>query len=78
MQPGYPIARLPADSHVAQLLVLGNRGLGGVSGLPVGSVAAALATHTACPVVVVHGRTPDAPAPGRRASGGRCGRVNGQ
>jgi trehalose/maltose hydrolase-like predicted phosphorylase len=47
------------------------------AGEPV-AVAAALATHTACPVVVVHGRTPDAPAPGRRAGGGRCGRVTGQ
>jgi nucleotide-binding universal stress UspA family protein len=36
-------------------LVLGDRGLGGVAGLVLGSVAVALAAHGACPVVVVRG-----------------------
>ncbi len=52
---GYPIRVLEVESRRAQLLVLGSRGLGGVSGLIVGSVAVALAAHAACPVVVVRG-----------------------
>jgi nucleotide-binding universal stress UspA family protein len=61
VQPGYPIAQLAMQSRAAQLLVLSSRGLGGVSGLPVGSVAAALVAHAACPVVVVHGRSRGGP-----------------
>jgi nucleotide-binding universal stress UspA family protein len=45
----------------AELLVLGSRGLGGFSGLLIGSVAVALVAHGHCPVVVVRG---DTPAPG--------------
>lgn len=56
---GYPIPMLEDESRHAQLLVLGHRGLGGVTGLLLGSVTAALATHAACPVVVV----PDAEPP---------------
>jgi nucleotide-binding universal stress UspA family protein len=52
---GYPIPMLDAESRHAQLLVLGHRGLGGVTGLLLGSVTAALATHATCPVVVVRG-----------------------
>ncbi|TDO48337.1 nucleotide-binding universal stress UspA family protein [Kribbella sp. VKM Ac-2571] len=37
----------------ARLLVLGSRGLGGWSGLLVGSVATQVTTHAECPVVVV-------------------------
>lgn len=37
----------------ARLVVLGSRGLGGWSGLLVGSVAVQVTTHAACPVVVV-------------------------
>jgi nucleotide-binding universal stress UspA family protein len=48
VQPGYPIARLAAQSRSAQLLVLGSCGLGGVPGRPGGAVAAALAAHAAC------------------------------
>jgi nucleotide-binding universal stress UspA family protein len=52
---GYPIPMLEDESRHAQLLVLGHRGLGGVTGLLLGSVTAALATHATCPVVVVRG-----------------------
>jgi nucleotide-binding universal stress UspA family protein len=52
---GYPIPMLEAESDHAQLLVLGSRGLGGVTGLLLGSVAVALAAHASCPVVVVRG-----------------------
>ena len=38
---------------MAQLVVVGDRGIGGFEGLLVGSVAPALAGHAHCPVVVV-------------------------
>jgi nucleotide-binding universal stress UspA family protein len=44
------LVKLSAD---VQLVVIGHRGLGGFSGLLVGSVGTALAAHAACPVVVV-------------------------
>jgi len=46
------------ESHRATLLVLGDRGLGGVSGLIVGSVAVHAAAHARCPVLVVRGTEP--------------------
>lgn len=63
---GYPVPLLVEESEKARLLVLGDRGLGGVTGLLVGSVAVALAAHGACPVVVVRGQPPvppDSPLP---------------
>ncbi|MCO1659937.1 universal stress protein [Pseudonocardia humida] len=62
---GPPIATLYEESRRAQLLVLGNRGLGGLGGLLVGSVAVGLSAHAACPVVVVRGedRDPLSPRP---------------
>jgi len=50
---------LLAESTRAELVVLGDRGLGGFAGLLIGSVAVALAAHAACPVVVVRGAEPD-------------------
>jgi len=55
----FPIPRLVTESRNAQLLVIGDRGLGGIGGLLVGSVAVALAVHAECPVVVVRSREPD-------------------
>ncbi|MFC7023001.1 universal stress protein [Promicromonospora thailandica] len=52
---GSAAARLIGRSAAAQLIVLGSRGLGGFTGLVVGSVAVAVATHGHCPVVVVRG-----------------------
>jgi nucleotide-binding universal stress UspA family protein len=52
---GSPIPVLAQEARRAQLLVLGDRGLGQVEGLLVGSVAGALAPHASCPVVVVRG-----------------------
>lgn len=60
---GDPIPRLVAESQDAQLVVVGDRGLGGFTGLLVGSVAVALAAHAACPVVSVRGARRGDPPP---------------
>lgn len=52
---GMPVALLVELSGEAQLAVVGQRGLGGFTGLVLGSVSTALAAHAACPVVVVRG-----------------------
>jgi nucleotide-binding universal stress UspA family protein len=52
---GAPIEVLASEARRAQLLVLGDRGLGGLAGLVLGSVAVALAAQGACPVVIVRG-----------------------
>lgn len=46
------LVQLARDEH-ADLLVVGSRGLGGFSGLLLGSVSAALAHHTPCPLAIV-------------------------
>ncbi|MFI9815878.1 universal stress protein [Saccharothrix variisporea] len=51
-------------SASARLVVLGSRGLGGFTGLLVGSIAVALATHGHCPVVVVRGTAAQEPVVG--------------
>ncbi|PXY35838.1 universal stress protein [Prauserella flavalba] len=51
-----PTVTMLAESRTARVVVLGSRGLGGFSGLLVGSTAVALAAHGSCPVVVVRGR----------------------
>lgn len=61
---GFPVPVLQAEATRAQLVVLGHRGLGGFTGLLVGSVAVALAAHAACPVIVVRGSGLDAPSEG--------------
>lgn len=60
---GYPESILPAESAHAEMVVLGSRGLGGFTGLLIGSVAVAVTAHAACPVVVVRGPEPDLTAP---------------
>lgn len=52
---GLAIPALIEESKTARLLVLGSRGLGGFSGLVVGSTATALVAHGHCPIVVVRG-----------------------
>lgn len=62
---GLPIPVFTAESTRAQLVVIGDRGLGGVTGMMLGSVAIALAGHAESPVVVVRGddEDPDPSAP---------------
>jgi nucleotide-binding universal stress UspA family protein len=62
---GLPVPVLQGESARADLVVLGDRGLGGFTGLLIGSVAVALAAHAACPVVVVRGAEPDRMGPRR-------------
>ena len=63
MEIGAPIEVLGSEARRAQLLVLGDRGLGGVAGLVLGSVAVALAARGACPVVIVRGETRNTDGP---------------
>lgn len=50
---GYPIPVLVEEAERASLIAIGDRGAGRIEGALAGSVAVALATHAACPVVVV-------------------------
>ncbi|WAL68978.1 universal stress protein [Amycolatopsis cynarae] len=59
LRTGQPVAELVRASETADLAVLGSRGLGGITGLLLGSVAVGLATHGHCPVVVVRGAVPE-------------------
>lgn len=52
---GEAAAVLRDCSHRATLVVVGDRGLGGFTGLLVGSVAVQLAAHSTCPVLVARG-----------------------
>ncbi|WP_432989325.1 universal stress protein [Dactylosporangium sp. CA-233914] len=59
-------AALVAASRHAGAVVVGNRGLGGFTGLLAGSVGVELAAHAACPVVIVrHTVRPAGPEVGR-------------
>ncbi|MHB9847855.1 universal stress protein [Streptomyces krungchingensis] len=52
---GTPASVLLHAAREADLLVVGSRGLGGFSGLLLGSVAQHCTQHAACPVVVIRG-----------------------
>jgi nucleotide-binding universal stress UspA family protein len=53
---GAPRSALLTAAAEAQLLAVGARGLGGLEGMSLGSVAAALVHHSPCPIAVVHPR----------------------
>jgi nucleotide-binding universal stress UspA family protein len=53
---GDPRGRLVAEAEDARELVVGSRGLGGFTGMLLGSTSAAVSQHASCPVVVVHGQ----------------------
>lgn len=50
---GSPIDMLLEMAEDATMIVMGSRGLGGLSGMVMGSVSAAVVSHACCPVVVV-------------------------
>ncbi len=52
---GAPVPVLLTEANRAELLVIGDRGLGGFAGLLLGSVAIQLATHAAAPIMVARG-----------------------
>lgn len=55
---GSPIDMLLEMSKEATMVVMGSRGLGGLSGMVLGSVSAAVVSHAFCPVVVVREDNP--------------------
>ncbi|MEJ4113581.1 universal stress protein [Corynebacterium kroppenstedtii] len=53
VEEGNPIDLLLDISPTVTMIVMGSRGLGGLSGMVLGSVSAAVVSHAQCPVVVV-------------------------
>lgn len=58
---GAPGSELVSLSRAAEMLVVGCRGLGGVTGLLLGSVSSHVAAHTLCPVLAVRRADPTSP-----------------
>jgi len=54
---GFPVAVLMAESTQADMIVIGDRGLGGFAGLLLGSTATQMISHSHGPVTVVRGNT---------------------
>jgi nucleotide-binding universal stress UspA family protein len=60
---GRPIGALIEASRTTELMIVGSRGFSELGNLVVGSVAAALAQHGRCPVVIVRGDGTVVPGP---------------
>src|SRR3954470_9044979 len=60
---GRPIGALIEASRTTDLMIVGSRGFSELGNLVVGSVAAALAEHGRCPVVIVRGDGTVVPGP---------------
>jgi nucleotide-binding universal stress UspA family protein len=63
LSTGFPIGTLVAASRHAGLLVVGGTGTGRIAAAVAGSVAVGVASHAACPVVVVRGDEHAGPEP---------------
>ena len=62
LESAAPVVSLIKESRDAALVVLGSRGLGGFTGLVLGSTAVEVAGRSDCPMVVVRGGHTDEPA----------------
>jgi nucleotide-binding universal stress UspA family protein len=61
VRKGQPAQVLIDESSGARMLIVGSRGLGGFTGMLLGSVSSACAAHADCPVLVLRGKRPAAP-----------------
>jgi nucleotide-binding universal stress UspA family protein len=58
IRSGSAVRQLIAEAEDAEMLIVGSRGLGGFTGLLLGSVSRSLVEHADCPVLVIHGIKP--------------------
>ena len=55
IRTGSAARQLIAESDGAEMLIVGSRGLGGFTGMLLGSVSRSCVEHADCPVLVIHG-----------------------
>lgn len=55
IRSGSAARQLIAQAEDAEMLIVGSRGLGGFTGLLLGSVSRSVVEHADCPVLVIHG-----------------------
>ncbi|EPR75581.1 Universal stress protein family [Leifsonia rubra CMS 76R] len=59
VREGSAASNLIAESRAADVLIVGSRGHGGFAGLLLGSVSSQCASHSRCPVIVIHSADSD-------------------